>query len=219
MIIELPKSFTMDGETETKIAYIEDGMLKLKLNASFRKVMTEMSYEMKGSKKCCYCNRIVSKDDITIDHIFPQDTGGPTITNNLLPSCKKCNNDKANMTWKQYKKFLILKEKNSKKKYIRDIKKRVEKTKIKKRYQIPQQWLSEIEISKIIASFDLNDDYKGKKYNKIETFYLKYHYLPKPIVVDKNYFLLDGFISLMFAKNYKIRSVPVIVLENVQIIL
>jgi len=53
MIIELPKSFTMDGETETKIAYIEDGMLKLKLNASFRKVMTEMSYEMKGSKKCC----------------------------------------------------------------------------------------------------------------------------------------------------------------------
>jgi len=30
---------------------------------------------------------------------------------------------------------------------------------------------------------------------------------------------LDGFISLMFAKNYKIRSVPVIVLENVQIIL
>ena len=36
----------------------------------------------------------ISMEEMTIDHMYPQDFGGPTITNNLLPSCKKCNNDK-----------------------------------------------------------------------------------------------------------------------------
>ena len=41
------------------------------------------------------------KEEMTIDHVYPADFGGPTITNNLLPSCKGCNNKKRNMLYNE----------------------------------------------------------------------------------------------------------------------
>ena len=103
MIIELPRKFTFFNETGEKVAYInEQGILILK-EVSFRKVMFELAYEMKGRNRCCYCGKIIKEKQITIDHMYPQDFGGPTITNNLLPSCQECNNEKGNLTTKQYK--------------------------------------------------------------------------------------------------------------------
>ena len=85
MIIELPKEFTFFNEIGEEVAYIDGrGILKLKSVAAFRKVMFEIAYEMKGRNRCCYCGKTVESNRMTIDHMYPQDFGGPTITNNLL---------------------------------------------------------------------------------------------------------------------------------------
>lgn len=59
-----------------------------------------------SSKTIKQCEkRIKSKKLVTIDHIVPQDFGGPTISNNLIPSCSKCNKEKGNMTKEEYDEF------------------------------------------------------------------------------------------------------------------
>jgi len=64
----------------------------------------------------------------------------------------------------------------------------------------------------------MGENYISKKYSKIETFYNAYQHLPYPIVVDRNNYLIDGFLVLMFAKNNNITRVPTIVLENVEVV-
>ena len=73
-------------------------------------------------------------------------------------------------------------------------------------------------MDRLIIGLDLNDDYKGKNYKHVKNFYEEYGHLQKPVIVDKKSFLLDGFITLMYAKNKKIRKIPVIKLENVEVI-
>ena len=218
MIIELPKEFTFFNETGEIGAYVENGILKLKSATSYRKVMTELTYHMKGRKRCCYCGNIVDVEEMTIDHMYPQDFGGPTITNNLLPCCKKCNNEKGNLTSKQYKMYLIAKKQGRGKEYIEDLKKYLLYIRKWEAFEIPKRWISKKEITKIIVQIDLGDSYKGKNYKKVKEFYEKYGHFQKPIIVDSNNFLLDGFITLMYAKNKNIQKVPVIVLKNVEVI-
>ena len=201
MIIELPRNFNMDGTDNSKGAFIEDGILKISREISFRRVMTEITYEM------------------TIDHMYPQAFGGPTITNNMLPSCKKCNNEKGNLNTSQYKAFLRAKEKGELEEFRRKIKKYQDFIRTWIEFDIPQEWLSEEEISKIIVIFDLDENYKGKKYQKIQKYYEEYHQFQKPIIIDRNGFVLDGFLAVMYAKNTGMKKIPVIQLENVEIFL
>ena len=86
------------------------------------------------------------------------------------------------------------------------------------KYQIPCKWISEQEISKILVEVRLEDSTKTSKYKRVETFYQKYGYFQKPIVVDKNGFLLDGFYTVFYAKLHAISTLPVIQLENVELI-
>ena len=48
--------------------------------------------------------------------------------------------------------------------------------------------------------------------------YTKYKKLPRPIIVDKNNQLLDGYSIVLFARDFKIKQIPVIKLENVELI-
>ena len=73
-------------------------------------------------------------------------------------------------------------------------------------------------MTKIIVKIDLYDNYKGKKYKSIKNFYERFNHFQKPIIVDKNNFLLDGFTMLMYAKNKGIKNIPVIELENVEVV-
>lgn len=218
MIIELPKKFTFFNETGEIVAYVENGILKLKNTASYKKVMFELTYEMKGRKRCCYCGRTVDTKEMTLDHMYPQDFGGPTITNNLLPSCQECNNEKGNLTTKQYKKFLIAKKQGRGKEYLEDLKKYLSYVRKWENFEIPKEWISKKEMTKIIVKIDLYDNYKGKKYKSIKNFYERFNHFQKPIIVDKNNFLLDGFTMLMYAKNKGIKNIPVIELENVEVV-
>ena len=219
MIIELPKDFSFEKEKSGEKAIIEDGILKITRQTSFRKVMIEISYQMKGRDVCQYCHKKFTKDKMTIDHMFPIDFGGPTISDNLLPACKKCNNEKGNMTYQQYMAFLEAKDVGLEEKYLKTLKKYQELIRKEKRYQIQKSWITERPIGDIFTNINLNEDYRKKKYKSYEEYYLTYGIIKTPIIIDKNGILLDGFLRLMLAKNYNIKSVPVIILENVEVIL
>lgn len=219
MIIDLSENFTMyDERGRNKLAWVEDGILKLKVDASFRKAMYELTYELKGRNVCEYCGKTFLDEDMTLDHMIPQERGGPTITNNLVPSCKECNSKKSNMTAEQYIKYKNLSG-TEKKKYFENFKRYVNYMKRNELLELPEEWLSKKKVKEIIARFDFSQEYKKSQYRKVERFYNEYGHLPKPILVDKKGFLLDGFISLMFAKDNNLRNLSVMVLENVEVII
>lgn len=220
MIIELPKEFSFEEERKGQKAYIENSILKITRQVNFRELMVEIAYEIKGKKQCCYCKKEVPEGKITIDHMFPVDFGGPTITNNLLPACRVCNNEKkGNMTYQQYIGYLEAETVGLEKQYVKALKQFQEEVRKNQLYQIPKEWITEQKIIDIITTINLDDDYKSKKYLALEKYYSRYGVIKKPIVVDRNSFLLDGFLILMLAKNYNIKVVPTIILENVEVIL
>ena len=219
MIIDLSENFTMyDERGRNKLAWVEDGILKLRVEASFRKAMYELTYELKGRNVCEYCGKTFLDEDMTLDHMIPQERGGPTITNNLVPSCRECNSKKSNMTAEQYIKYKNLSG-TEKKKYFESFKEYVKCMKKNDLLELPDDWISKKEVSEILVRFDFSQEYKKSQYRKVEKFYKEYGHLPKPILVDKKGFLLDGFISLMFAKDNNLRNLSVMVLENVEVII
>lgn len=218
MNIKLPKEFFMEDKRKNQRAFIENGILKISKFTPFRKVMIEMSYILKGRAKCCYCKKKKTKEEMAIDHVYPSDFGGPTITNNLLPSCKGCNNKKRNMTYDQYMEYLKAEEQGWERLYYKTLQEQQQTIREREHYQIPKKWITEVETEQIVARMDL-DDYQGRKYKTLEDFYFKHGFLQRPIVVDRRMFLLDGFCELMVAKNHNIKKVPVIRLDNVEVIL
>ena len=45
---------------------------------------------------CQYCKRIFSATDLTLDHVMPRSRGGNSSWENLVTSCRRCNNRKGN---------------------------------------------------------------------------------------------------------------------------
>ena len=218
MIMELPKN---NGVKNLKNgAYIEDGILKIRNMTSFKSIVYDLTFQLKGGKhQCNYCKKSIYHNKVTMDHIYPQYMGGPTITNNLIPVCENCNRTKSNMTYREYNKYLKLKEKNSnEKEYLKKLNVKKEEMQRKHKYQIPKGWIYEEEISKILLEVRLEDSTRTSKYRKVAEFYKEYGYFQKPIVIDKNGFLLDGFYTVFYAKLHAISTLPVIKLENVELI-
>ncbi len=58
---------------------------------------------------CYYCKKLIqtntNRNDLTVDHKTPLSRGGKSIQANLAIACLKCNQEKANMTEKEYRKF------------------------------------------------------------------------------------------------------------------
>lgn len=58
-----------------------------------------------ASGKCYYCQQTVTFKELTMDHLVPLTRGGRSTRDNLVPSCKACNNLKKNMLpleWEAY---------------------------------------------------------------------------------------------------------------------
>lgn len=55
--------------------------------------------------KCYYCNRIVGRANLTMDHIVPLSRGGSSKKGNIVAACKECNNKKKSLLpveWEDY---------------------------------------------------------------------------------------------------------------------
>ncbi len=48
--------------------------------------------------RCQYCGKRGSAFDLTLDHIMPKSRGGRTVAENLVSSCRVCNNRKGDRT-------------------------------------------------------------------------------------------------------------------------
>ena len=216
MIMDLPKDFAGNGRD----VFIENGILKIYKNVPFRKLVYELTFKIKGGKhRCLYCKREVANNKVTLDHLYPQDMGGPTITNNLLPCCSRCNAEKSNMTAKEYKRFLMLKHTGDERQYFKILQQKKELLRSLNEYQIPDEWLSEHDVSDIVLYLQLYNFKGSNKYRRTNAFYEQYGYFQKPIIVDQNGFLLDGFYNVFYAKMHNISSLKAIMLENVEVIL
>ncbi len=208
MIINLPANFRY-GDKEC----IREGILKIPSHADFRMLMYQLAIANKG-KKCWYCGRRLAHSEITMDHLYPQDLGGPTISDNLVPTCGKCNSSKNNFTEQQYQKMIHVDEDTKKK--LRSIYYRQNEERKKKGFVLPKTWVKQKKIDTISFSLTVGDGYRGKQYNRIAKFYRTYHHFPNPVIVDKVDQLLDGFPLLIYAKDNGIEKVPVIKLDNVE---
>lgn len=47
---------------------------------------------------CHYCHNKFDSSELTMDHIVPLSRGGMSTKGNIVPSCKKCNNEKKYLT-------------------------------------------------------------------------------------------------------------------------
>ena len=51
---------------------------------------------------CVYCGKTYELHELTIDHVHPRCNGGQDITKNLVPSCRRCNQEKGSNNWRSW---------------------------------------------------------------------------------------------------------------------
>ena len=211
MKISLPKDYSYKD-----IAVVKNNVLYIHKLGCFQDLMYDLTYAIKDYSKCYYCSKPLTRKTSTLDHMYPRDFGGPTLPENLAVSCMHCNSAKSNMSEEEFFYYLNLPNER-KKEYLRDF--GVHTHFLKKWYSpvIHKEWISQEPINKIVVYFFLGEGVNGKSYKKVEKAYRKYGRLNRPIIVDRNLKLLDGFNTLLFAKNNSIYVVPTIVLENVEL--
>lgn len=200
------------------IADVENDILHIHQLLSFERLMYDLTYATNDVKECYYCSKPLNRRESTLDHIYPRDLGGPSIPNNLCFCCRKCNLVKDNMTEEEFKDYLSLTKPSDKKKYIQHIANTRDSIKKSELLCLPTNWVVYLKTDKIISSarkFETTID--SYNYKKIEKKYNKYGHIYRPIILDKNLKLLDGFKTLLYAQKHGITQVPVIILENVEL--
>ena len=48
---------------------------------------------------CVYCGENYELHELTLDHVKPRCRGGEDLTTNVVPACRKCNQDKGSNHW------------------------------------------------------------------------------------------------------------------------
>ena len=213
MNIKLPKHFYYKKDDAE--AYEKDGILFCKGNLSFERVMYHATYELRGKRICYYCGCKLNDQNRTLDHMYPRDFGGISITDNLVPSCVDCNQKKNNLTMEEFFYYMGIANSKERKKYKNDTLLAHEAHRYKKGFLLPDEWY-EYNSERIYVEILLREEFvQGKRYKYISDFYKKYGNFPRPVVKSQNNKLLDGFLVLLFAKNNQITEIPCTKLNNV----
>ncbi len=50
---------------------------------------------------CQYCGKVLTRSELTLDHVYPKSRFGPDIWENIVACCKECNQKKADRTPKE----------------------------------------------------------------------------------------------------------------------
>lgn len=58
-----------------------------------------------GKRTCAYCGRKIPRHQMSADHVKPLSRGGYDKFKNIVPACKTCNFEKADMTREEYLAF------------------------------------------------------------------------------------------------------------------
>lgn len=52
--------------------------------------------------QCVYCGNHYDLSELTIDHVHPKTLGGEDIASNLVPACRRCNQQKGSNNWLEF---------------------------------------------------------------------------------------------------------------------
>ena len=224
MLLPLP---AVDYKLEGDSGIIEGGKLIVYRIGSFDDMMKELTFLVYGKSECYFCHKkfVVEKDinddscfliyQVTIDHLNPQEFGGPTLPQNMRACCSICNSAKGNYYEEE---FAILRSfgPGDEKKRIR-FEEYIRQKQAKRRKGIipslPEGWVTLEDPRQYISIFSLSDHH-GNSYNKQRGFFEQYGRLPKPIIVSSNGYVLKGFSTIALANEYGIEKVDTITLEN-----
>ncbi len=207
MNLELPKKIRLP------FVQIKKGKLYLQENLRFEDLMYELTYKLRD-KRCVYCGKKLNQKTCTLDHRYPRATGGISITNNLYPCCSKCNSEKAFLTHEEFIKIRKVSDENEKKNFLFQLEQYKKHLMAKRGFILPQKWISFLFLDQIKYKKSLTEC-RGRRYMKIKRFYDEYKKIPRPVIVDKNNKLLDGYNIILFANDNGIKKIPVIKLDNV----
>lgn len=219
MNIVLPEKFHYEGTQRKGYAEVKDNQLIIYGTVPFKDLMYSLTYAIYGKDKCYFCGKPLENEGATLDHLYPQDLGGPTIPNNMVPACSHCNNDKSNLTCEQYQKLISLTDKREIKKFKREISDERELLRKNRQYDIPEEWLTDIKLSTVIVELFFEEKPRGTKYRNTAEFYKKYGYFQRPLIVNKSHYLFSGFTELIVARLLSMQKIPAIVLDNVKVVL
>lgn len=199
----------------------------------FDDVMYELTYLVKGDERCYYCGAPIKTAKTaesrnpnfangTLDHIFPKSLGGPTIPNNLAPSCQACNSLKESMMPDEFSMLRKLRGQEPKDwkaiaRFYEDLERRFYNRATGKTPVLPKKWLSyNVQLEGLLLLVDISSDL-GESYQKKLRLYDKYKHIPWSLVISRNGVLLSGYTTLKLAieKGVDVDKLNVIVLENV----
>lgn len=216
MRITLPPAFYYKGkEPKRNFARINNKQLFIFGSVNVEDLMYKLTYCLKGNL-CFYCNTKLTRSNRTLDHIIPRDLGGPTIPDNLVPCCRACNALKSNLTFEDFLIYRKLENSHERHEFYQICMNKQELIRKEKGFCLPTSWFENIALNEIVVTIMLDALPEARKDELIKDYYAKYHSFKRPILVDKNGYLLDGFKTVMFAKNNNITNLPAIILENVK---
>lgn len=211
MNIDLPRR-----NLKTQNFVVKEGTLYIRNRFFFKPSVQQLTYSIKGRRKCFYCGLDFPISQMTLDHVYPKIIGGPYIPNNLVPCCQMCNGMKADMTAGQYFQFKRISKTENKVNFVKDLNHTREKLRKDGKSELPKNWIEQIPTKEIRFH---TIKIKERAWNKKQEIFLACNgHIPQPIVVDQELKLIDGFHWLIIARQYNLETVPVIRLENVKII-
>lgn len=101
VIAEYPETF---GVVNPNLEINKPSIIRVPsfIKMQFQKVpLTRQNVFKRDAYTCAYCGD-TDKGSLTLDHVIPQSKGGPNTWDNLVTACKRCNNEKADLTLKEY---------------------------------------------------------------------------------------------------------------------
>lgn len=197
-------------------AVVEGNILYIHRQVDFYNLMSELTYATYGREICHYCGKKIYPSKLTVDHKIPRSFGGPTITNNLTPSCKACNSRKGNMFENEFFQFMEIESSPEKKALFKEqIERRQRRLYMGKERALPKEWLLDSKVNVVSIRYQLNEPLGGGFY-KVERTFKKYGIFLKPIIISSNNHLLDGFNVCLVAKMFGVSDkIEIIRLDNV----
>lgn len=216
MIIRLPERFiySNDGNMSNSSAYVEDGILYMSKYTNFEQLMYTITYVLKGYDKCYYCGEKLTMINRTLDHMYPRRWGGISIPENLIPCCNTCNQQKKDMTYRQFQEWRALPTQKEKESYYEKALEQNIKLARSGKFIIKRRWLSTYDFENVVKCITFNQLSQRKK-KLINSYYRNWKQYPHPIVVSSNDWIIKGLHILNHAKQQKKKQVMAIVLENV----